>query len=73
MGLIVPHLLRMWLTADNRVLIPLAALLGGFLLMLADNATRLLSSGEIPVGVLTTLLGGPFFLYVFSRKPRRQI
>lgn len=72
-GLIVPHLLRMWLTADNRVLIPLAALLGGLLLMLADNTTRLLSGGEIPVGVLTTLLGGPFFLYVFSRKPRRQI
>ncbi len=72
-GLIVPHLLRMWLTADNRVLIPLAGLLGGLLLMLADNATRLLSSGEIPVGVLTTLLGGPFFLFVFSKQPRRQL
>jgi iron complex transport system permease protein len=59
-------------TADNRVLIPLSALLGGLLLMLADNATRLLSGGEIPVGVLTTLLGGPFFLFVFSKKPRRQ-
>lgn len=69
-GLVVPHLLRMWLTADNRVLIPLSALLGGLLLMLADNATRLLSGGEIPVGVLTTLLGGPFFLFVFSKKPR---
>ncbi|NMB40465.1 MAG: iron ABC transporter permease [Firmicutes bacterium] len=72
-GLIVPHLLRMWLTADNRILIPLSALLGGLLLLLADNATRLFSGGEIPVGVLTTLLGGPFFLYVFSRKPRRQL
>ena len=72
-GLIVPHLLRMWLTADNRVLIPLAALLGGLLLMLADNATRLLAGGEIPVGVLTTLLGGPFFLYIFSRKTRREL
>ncbi len=71
-GLIVPHLLRMWLTADNRVLIPLSGLLGGLLLMLADNFTRLLSTGEIPVGVLTTLLGGPIFLFVFSRKPRRQ-
>ncbi|NLJ55717.1 MAG: iron ABC transporter permease [Firmicutes bacterium] len=72
-GLIIPHLLRMWLTADNRVLIPLAALLGGLLLMLADNATRLFAGGEIPVGVLTTLLGGPFFLYIFSRKTRRQL
>lgn len=69
-GLVVPHLLRMWLTANNRVLIPLSALLGGLLLMLADNATRLLSGGEIPVGVLTTLLGGPFFLFVFSKRPR---
>lgn len=72
-GLVVPHLLRMWLTADNRVLIPLSALLGGLLLMLADNLTRLLSGGEIPVGVLTTLLGGPFFLFVFSRRPGKNL
>ena len=70
-GLVVPHLLRMWLTADNRVLIPLSALLGGLLLMLADNATRLLVGSEIPVGVLTTLLGGPFFLFVFSKRMRK--
>ncbi len=72
-GLVVPHLLRMWLTADNRVLLPLSALLGGLLLMLADNGTRLLSGGEIPVGVLTTLLGGPFFLFVFSKRPGRRL
>jgi iron complex transport system permease protein len=38
------------------------------LLTTADAATRLISSGEIPVGVLTTLLGGPFFIYVFLRR-----
>jgi len=70
-GLVVPHLLRLWLTADNRVLIPLSALFGGFLLIIADNATRLFSGGEIPVGVLTTLFGGPFFLFVFLNGPRR--
>lgn len=69
-GIVVPHLLRMWLTADNRVLIPLSALLGGFLLILADHTTRMLSGSEIPVGVITTLLGGPFFLFVYSRKRR---
>lgn len=70
-GLVVPHLLRMWLTADNRVLIPLSALFGGLLMMIADNVTRLFSNGEIPVGVLTTLFGGPFFLFVYLKGSRR--
>ena len=67
-GLIVPHLLRMGVTSDNRLLLPLSALLGGLLLCAADTCARLLSSGEIPVGVLTTLLGGPFFLFIFLRR-----
>lgn len=69
-GLIVPHMLRMWLTSDNRTLLPLSGLSGGLLLLLADNASRLLGKGDIPVGVLTTLLGGPFFIHLFLR--RRQ-
>lgn len=69
-GLVVPHILRFSLTSDNRALLPLSALLGGLLLLAADSATRLLSSGEIPVGVLTTLLGGPFFIYIFLRRPK---
>lgn len=64
-GLIVPHVLRFWLTSDNRALIPLSALLGGTLLLLADNASRVFFEVEIPVGVITTLLGGPFFIYLF--------
>lgn len=64
-GLIVPHVLRFWLTSDNRTLIPLSALFGGTLLLLADNVSRVFFDVEIPVGVITTLLGGPFFLYVF--------
>jgi iron complex transport system permease protein len=67
-GLIVPHLLRFWLTSDNRLLLPVSALLGAFLLSAADNLTRLLSGGNIPVGVLTTLLGGPFFIFIFMRR-----
>jgi len=67
-GLIVPHLLRFWLTADNKILLPLSALLGALLLCSADTAARLLYQGGIPVGILTTLLGGPFFLYIFLRR-----
>jgi iron complex transport system permease protein len=67
-GLIVPHLLRYSVTSDNRLLIPLSALCGGLLLAAADTCVRLLGSGEIPVGALTTLLGGPFFIYIFLRR-----
>lgn len=69
-GLIVPHMLRFWLTADNRVLLPLSGLLGALLLTVADNAARMLFAGEIPVGVLTTLLGGPFFIYLFVHRKK---
>lgn len=67
-GLIVPHTLRFWISGNNRVLLPLSALTGALILSLADNATRLFSTSEIPVGVLTTLIGGPFFIYIFLRK-----
>jgi iron complex transport system permease protein len=67
-GLIVPHLLRFSVSSDNRILIPLSAVSGGLLLCIADTCARLLGSGEIPVGVLTTLAGGPFFIYLFLRR-----
>ncbi len=70
-GLVVPHILRYWLTPDNRLLIPLSGLMGGLLLSVADNATRMMASSEIPVGVLTTLIGGPFFIYVFIRRQKK--
>ncbi|MFZ7102289.1 MAG: FecCD family ABC transporter permease [Peptococcaceae bacterium] len=64
-GLIVPHMLRFIIGSDNRMLIPLSALCGGELLLLADTGTRALLNIELPVGVITTLLGGPFFIYIF--------
>lgn len=67
-GLVIPHLLRMRLTAKNSVLLPASCVTGAVLLALADNVTRLMPSGEIPVGVLTTLIGGPFFIYVFLKR-----
>jgi iron complex transport system permease protein len=62
-GLVVPHLLRLALGPDHRFLLPGAALLGGSLLLLADLLARtLVTPAELPIGILTALLGGPFFL-----------
>jgi iron complex transport system permease protein len=72
-GLLVPHLLRPLVGADHRILIPLSALVGGALLVLADLASRLaflVLDVEVPVGVTTALLGAPFFLFVLRRRPR---
>lgn len=67
-GLVVPHLLRLSVSSDNRFLLPLSALAGALLLAIADTSVRLISTGEIPVGVLTTLLGGPFYIYILLRR-----
>lgn len=67
-GLIVPHLLRMLLGADNRRLLPASYLAGAILLLGADTLTRALLPHEIPIGVLTALIGGPFFCYIFRKK-----
>lgn len=67
-GLVVPHMLRFTFTSDNKVLIPLSALTGAAILMIADNISRIMFAQEIPVGVLTTLIGGPFFIYIFIKR-----
>lgn len=72
-GLIVPHLLRLWLGPDQRLLLPASAIAGAAFLMLADLGARLLFSAlaaEPPVGVVTALLGGPFFLLLLRRNER---
>ncbi|BAU16021.1 iron ABC transporter, permease protein (plasmid) [Leptolyngbya sp. NIES-3755] len=64
-GLVVPHLVRFWVGVDYQWLLPYAAIWGAILLSLADLAARwLLQPQELPVGVMTTLLGGPFFIYL---------
>lgn len=70
-GLIIPHLCRFALGADNRQIIPLSALGGALILIAADSFVRLFSHAELPVGVITTLIGGPFFIYIFIRYRRR--
>ena len=67
-GLIVPHLLRLVLGPDNRVLLPGCFLGGALLLLVADTITRAYLPTEIPIGVLTSLIGGPFFCYIFRKK-----
>lgn len=67
-GLIVPHLLRMILGPDNRVLLPACFLGGAILLLGADTITRAWLPSEIPIGVITSLIGGPFFCYIFRKK-----
>jgi len=70
-GLIVPHVLRLWLGPDQRLLLPCSAFGGAAFLALSDLATRMLFSvfhTELPVGVVTALVGGPFFLLVLHRR-----
>lgn len=69
-GLIVPHMLRHLVGPDNRLLIPLAFFAGGLLLLIADTLTRAVLPAEVPIGVLTALLGGPFFCILFKRRQR---
>lgn len=70
-GLIVPHLLRMIVGPDHRVLLPAAALAGAAFLVAADTVARLvIGFQEVPVGVVTGLLGGPFFLLLLWRYRR---
>ena len=68
-GLIVPHALRIVGGADHRYLLPSAMLFGGAFLTAADTVARtVLAPIDIPVGIITTLLGGPFFLWLLTRK-----
>jgi iron complex transport system permease protein len=67
-GLIVPHIMRHLVGADHRRLIPAAAIGGGAFLAACDALARTVLAVEIPVGVITALLGGPFFLYLLKRR-----
>lgn len=70
-GLVVPHLLRLLGITDHRLLLPGAVLLGGALVTCADTAARtVLAPQQLPVGILTALLGVPVFLYLLNREPR---
>lgn len=68
-GLVIPHALRWVVGPDHRLLLPAAALSGAILLVACDTAARtVLQPAELPVGILTALLGAPFFIYLLRRQ-----
>ncbi|MBI2224478.1 MAG: iron ABC transporter permease [Betaproteobacteria bacterium] len=72
-GLVVPHALRLALGNDQRVLLPACALAGGTLLLLADTAARtVIAPQQLPVGVITALIGVPAFMFLLMRNPRKR-
>lgn len=72
-GLVVPHLLRMVLGPGHRLLVPASMLGGAVLLTWADTVARTVVSGaDLPIGMLTSLIGGPFFLHLILRSRRRS-
>src|SRR5690606_14108187 len=70
-GLVVPHLVRLTLGADHRWLLPAAMLGGALALVLADYLARMaVAPAELPLGLVTSLVGGPFFLWLLARGGR---
>jgi iron complex transport system permease protein len=69
-GLVVPHMLRLLGARDHRLLIPLSLLLGGAFLLIADTLARtLLAPQQLPVGVITALIGVPSFIAILKSTP----
>jgi len=66
-GLLIPHIARMIIGPDNRLLLPAAALIGATYLVVADDISRLLFAVEIPLGILTSLIGIPFFAFILRQ------
>jgi len=66
-GLVVPHMVRMILGPDNRIGVPACFVFGGTFLLIVDDASRALASFELPIGIFTTLIGGPFFIYLLKK------
>lgn len=72
-GLVVPHILRRMLGADHRVLFPASLTAGGLFLLMGDLLARnLIYPRELPIGVITAFIGGPFFLWVLNRRRRGE-
>jgi iron complex transport system permease protein len=66
-GLTIPHLCRMVCGNDNRILLPVSLSMGACFMLIVDNIARTLTGGELPIGVLTALIGGPFYIYLLKK------
>ncbi len=71
-GLVIPHIGRMLVGNNNVILIPVTVSIGAIYLVIVDNLARTLTGGEIPLGILTSLIGGPFFIYLIKRTKGRN-
>ncbi|MEQ8200753.1 MAG: iron chelate uptake ABC transporter family permease subunit [Syntrophomonadaceae bacterium] len=68
-GLVIPHIVRMLFGSDHRILLPAVALIGAIFLLLADSVSRIIiAPSELPVGIITALVGGPFFIFLLRRQ-----
>lgn len=73
-GLIIPHIIRLVLGSDHRVVLPFSAIIGAIFLVLCDTMARnLVPPSEIPVGVITSIFGAPFFIYLLIKSKRKVI
>ncbi len=68
MGLVVPHIGRLFIGSDNKKSIVIIALIGAMFLLAADTITRAYLPNQVPVGVITTIIGGSFFIYLYNKK-----
>ena len=66
-GLIIPHIARMMVGPDNKILVPASALIGAIYLIVVDDVSRMILSVEIPIGITTSLLGIPFFAIILRK------
>jgi iron complex transport system permease protein len=72
-GLVIPHIARLLVGPDHRKLLPFAAIIGGLFMLISDDLARfLLSPLEIPVGIITSLAGGPYFIYLLRKKKEKS-
>lgn len=70
-GLIIPHIVRIMFGPDHKILLPCSALIGGIFMIFTDTIARtIVSPMEVPVGIITALFGGPFFIYLLRKKKK---
>ncbi len=69
-GLVIPHIGRMLVGPNHKQLVPVCILLGAAYLLFIDNIARLVANIEIPIGILTSIVGAPFFIYLLSRNSK---
>ena len=73
-GLLIPHISRRLVGTDNKILLPFCALLGGVFVLFCDTVCRVIFAPfELPVGIVMSLLGGPFFLFLLMRRKENPL